>query len=307
MKELSIIIPTFERGEIFLSSFKAAKEATKNIDAEIIVVNDSKDQEIQLENYESVLVVNNKGKGVASARNFGATLATSENLVFLDDDMFLTKESIERLLYYFNKAEKAFYLFNWDYPPELYELLQKSKFGRYLIRYNFVSLKGWLGDEWEEKDVFQLNMGASYCLPIKKKHFDEIGGYNEDFPHAGAEDYEFFTRSKKVGFKTFVDTTITIYQNEKDRIVMQNWLSRKKRNGETISVAVQLGHDELKFSYNAIKKTIYPVLILSKPFFYFIYKLVPNVKWMDILSFRIINTLLGTYLFEGYHSTDSKG
>lgn len=301
MKDFSIIIPTFERQTIFKETLDATIEAIKGFNGEIIVVNDSKKETIYLENSNVVTLTDNPKSGVASARNHGAGLANSDNLIFLDDDMILSEHSIVKIMEYFSLNEKNFYLFEWVYPPKLSNQLAKNKFGRYMVKHNLVSLKGWLGNEWDDqKDVFEIRMGASYCLCIKKGNFESIGGYNEDFPHAGAEDFEFFSRAKKLGFRIFIDKTIKIFQNEADRINLKNWLARKKRNGETIKIAVGLGYTDLAFNYNILKRIFYSISKHFKWLFFLLFEITPNKKNFDFLSFIFVDILLGTSLFEGY-------
>lgn len=303
MKNFSIIIPTYERKEVFEKTIVAAHEAIEGINAEIIVVNDSKIQEIHLPfNSPKIISLKNPGKGVASARNFGAARAQSDILIFLDDDILISKQAIKKLEEHLLNDKKNCYLLNWSYPPELVKKLKKSKFGRYLEKYNFVTLKGWLGDQWQEaEEIFELQGGASYCLPITKSNFNKIGGYNESFPHAGAEDYEFSERAKKAGTKFYLDKSVEVYHNEEDRLILSNWLARKKRNGETIRLASEIGYKELRFYYSPLKKNAYYILSKIKPIIHVTYNSIPNLRIFDIISFKCINLLLGIYLFEGYH------
>ncbi|MGK7390871.1 MAG: glycosyltransferase family 2 protein [Candidatus Cyclobacteriaceae bacterium M2_1C_046] len=308
MKDFSIIIPTFERQEIFNKTLAAAHKAIENIDAEIIVVNDSKKSKLKITiDSNKIKVLNNPGKGVASARNFGASQAVSGHLIFLDDDILITKTAVEQAKKHIQEDKNNCYLFNWFYPPQLIDKLSKSKFGRYLEKYQFTSLKGWIGPTWKEStDVFELSSGASYFLPITADNFRRVGGYNESFPHAGAEDYEFSQRALKMGIKFYLDKTVTVFHNEEDRLNMNNWLDRKRRNGETIRVAYELGYKELEFSYSPLKKIAYRILGNLKPLLIFTFHVIPNTRTLDPVSFRIIHLLLGTHLYEGYYKSELK-
>lgn len=298
--DFSIIIPTYERKDIFYKSLKNTLDVIQDYNSEIIVINDSANQKIEFSN-PRVRIERNPKKGVASARNFGASMAKSDRLIFLDDDMLLTKPGVDKILEHLCKEEQSFYLLNWKYPHDLESSLKGEKFGRFMINHKLISLEGWLDEKWIDNSIFEVDMGASYCLPITKKNFDLIGGYNEGFPHAGAEDYDFFSRAKNLDFTIFIDSSITIFQNEEDRTDLKNWLLRKKRNGQTIRFAVELGYDQLAFNYNWIEKLIYKIASPIKGFIFFLYKLVPNVHIFDPLSHTLIKLLLGTHLYEGYY------
>src|SRR5687768_17265350 len=94
--ELSIIIPTKDRVAIFYKTLKNAFQAIADIDAEIIIVNDSKTSIVEVEALyrDKVAVYNNPKSGVASARNYGAARASAGLPLFLDDDMLISQENI---------------------------------------------------------------------------------------------------------------------------------------------------------------------------------------------------------------------
>ena len=85
----TIIIPTFNRNDLLYTCLDSILPlAQRNI--EIIVVNDNPKNEIELPfnlRYNAVEIVDNPNQGVASARNFGASKAKGEFLIFIDDDI----------------------------------------------------------------------------------------------------------------------------------------------------------------------------------------------------------------------------
>lgn len=303
---ISIVIPTKERGEILERTLKAATQATQHIDAEILVVNDSKiSTPVIPSQLTNVMLFEGPKSGVAAARNFGASLAKSELILFIDDDFLINKESIDISLELFKEEPRKIHLFNWSYPPYLYPMLRETQFGRYLITFGFDSLKGWLGEEWNEsEDIFELKHGASYYLPIARTIFMNIGGYNEKFPHAGAEDYDFIMRAKDTGVRFFLNKTCLLYHDESDRTELKPWLKRKKRNGETLRVAAGLGYRELALHYSTGKRLILETLSLFKPITFLLLTSIPNRNIFDVLYFKIVNALLAVYVYEGYYKRE---
>ena len=299
--DISIIIPTKDRGQVFDEALRSVVKAVDGLDAEVIVINDSKSSRPVIPTeFRNVNLIDNPKGGVASARNLGASLSHAEFILFMDDDFLIPPDSIIRAIEIAKRDQKKIHLFNWVYPPILQQSLTKFQFGRYLLAYGFTSVKGWLGDEWRDEDVFELKDGASYFLPIKKSIFFEIGGYNEDFPHAGAEDYDYVQRAKEKGIRFYLDKSCVLYHNEGDRINLKSWLKRKERNGETLQMAVSLGHEELALKYSAYKTMVMALLSKCKFILFGFLKLVPNMSWFDGAYFRITSLLLSVYLFDGY-------
>ncbi len=298
----SIIMPTHERGEVFWQSLSAANAAIEGMDAEIIVVNDSKKSKIILrESMPQVTVVDNPKSGVASARNYGAILANADLLFFVDDDMLINKKAVLYTLELYKDNYERCYNSDWVYPPELDEKIAKTQFGRYLTRYGFTTMRGWnLGVEWNTEKAFEVDIVMSNFLPIYKSSFNKIKGYNEDFPHSGAEDHDFAKRLKKSGIIAMIDPKLIVYHNEADRTIMEDWLNRKIRSGQTRKMAVDLGYVETIIVHNKLKSAIYLTVIKTKFIFKFILKLIPNIKAFDPIYFKFVNLLLAASLYEGY-------
>src|ERR1035438_788899 len=141
---ISIIIPTKDREPIFEKTFESAHKAIEGFDIEIIIVNDSKEKKVKLkENYPNVTVVDNPKNGVASARNLGAHLAKSDLLLFLDNDILISRNNIITTLELYKDNYEICYNFNWVYPVQFVGKMKRLQFGRYLDANNFTSLRGW--------------------------------------------------------------------------------------------------------------------------------------------------------------------
>lgn len=302
--ELSIIIPTKDRGQLLIETLHNAYQAILFLPVEIIVINDSKTDKIfiPVEWQNKVKALDNPKSGVASARNLGASLASASLLLFLDDDMLLQGENIQAILSLHRKYDQCSINLNWIYPPKLINQIKRTQFGRYLIHYGFTSLKGWnRGNYWSDKELFQTNGITSQCLSIEKESFLRSGGYNEHFPHAGFEDYDFARAMTKKGLKFYIYPLSTLYHNEADRTSVRPWAARKKRGGITRRVAVEMGYTELEVRHNRMKNFIYKILVKVKPLLILIIESLPNIKALDLLYFKLTNILLGTSIYEGYN------
>ncbi|MFN3405795.1 MAG: glycosyltransferase family 2 protein [Cytophagaceae bacterium] len=300
MVDLSIIIPTKDRGEIFNQTYYALINAISGINAEIIIVNDSK-VPLNIKTSKETLILQNYKGGVAAGRNLGALKASGKKLLFLDDDMLLDSKILKRLLQV-NVRESEIVMPNWSYSYDSLAKISKSSFGRFLIRYNWVSLKGWSNsEEWNDHAIFKTSGGASYCLLISKAKFEEIGGYNESFPFAGFEDFDFIQRAKGAGISFYIDPIATIIHNEIDRTSLGSFLDRRERNAFTQKVAVNLGYQNLKISYEFVKRILIYFFDKCYPLIYFGARNFPNIKGLDFAYFFLVKILIVVKIFRGYN------
>ena len=298
---ISLIIPTKDRVCILEQTIIHAKEALASYDSEIIVVNDA-EQELDLPNNLSagLTIVRNPNQGVASARNYGASLAQGEWLLFLDDDMLIQHSNIEEVLLLAKSKPKSCYNVNWEYPDSLKNQLLNTQFGRYLNYYGFTSFRGWHKNSSWDNNVFLSSAVTSQFLFIHKDIFQHIGGYNEDFPYAGFEDYDLTQRLIRHQIEIFIQPNTMAYHNEVDRNNIEQWLARRKRGGKTRQVAVKLGYSELTLKYNKLKSQVYEFVLSKKRFIIKILYSIPNNKALDKLYFFLINLLYGASVYEGY-------
>ncbi len=296
--ELSVIIPTKDRGDVFSRTLRSAYEALRDVAAEIIVVNDSKTRTVVPDPAcaDRVTVLDNPKSGVASARNLGAAHARGRLLLFLDDDMLVSRENVQATLQLHRQYAGCCINLNWVYPPELTSTIQRDPFGRYLIHYGFTSLEGWnRGDRWDAANLFRTEGITSQYLSMERETFRASGGYTEGFPHAGFEDFDFAKKLKKQGVVFYIYPLSVAFHNEIDRLNLPAWLARKERGGETRRVAVAMGHKELALHYGTLKKTALAAIARATPLLAPLLRLAP-----DALYFRIVNVLLATAIFKGY-------
>lgn len=92
---VSIIIPVFNRPEVFECSLASAfKQTYSNI--EIIVVDDGSNPPIKIENSQ-VQLFRQENKGAPAARNFGFSKSKGEYVIFWDADLIAEPEMIEKM------------------------------------------------------------------------------------------------------------------------------------------------------------------------------------------------------------------
>lgn len=310
MVELSIIIPSYSRNHLLNECVNSIVQSQLS-NIEVIIINDYKKKDIELtgnNQIPNIRVFNNPKQGVASARNFGAKNANSNKLLFVDDDMILNKDAISRAVQFLETYPNATCNANWIYENKLTEEISRTSFGRYLIKNNFTTLKGWVGNEteWRENSLIKVGGITSQFLAITKANFEKIGGYNEQFPFAGFEDYDLNIQLVKANMLSYIDTTVLIYHNETDRLNPSDWLARKKRGAITRRVAVELGFSKLGLRFGFFKKLLLQLLSFVKPFLMAVVLVFPNSKVLDFVYAKFINMLIAINIFEGYTKSNTK-
>lgn len=302
----SLIIPTFNR-TISLNACINSILMSLVDNIEIIIVNDYKEGDVIIydENKSDIItIVNSPKKGVASARNYGAHIAKSHNLIFIDDDMILNKNAIITAINFLETTTLEVYNADWVYEKHLLDKISKFQFGRYLIENKFTTLKGWNDGQivWQENKLLESKSITSQFFAIKKIDFNTIGRYNENFPFAGFEDHDLSLKLNNHNIKISIDTRVLIFHNEIDRLEPVKWLERKQRGAKTRKVAFEMGYHDLELRYSRKKDLFYKLMIKTEPLLFFILKLIPNFKITDYLYFKLINILIGTYIYKGYKS-----
>ena len=238
MPELSIIIPTWKRNNIFSATISAVISAVSNIDAEVIVINDNIEDKI-LVDHPKVKVYNNTGRGVTRARNLGASLATAPLLLFIDNDILISSENLIKTLKVHKTKSRVIVNANWVYPPAIISIIDKYQFGR--IR------KFWKLDSFESRYIFH-NKGlwehklfkatlpfAGFYFSISKDIFLNFLKFNENIVF-GKEEEELSKKISDNDITYWVDPENIVYHNEIDRIAdYREWLKNvQMRDCETI-------------------------------------------------------------------------
>lgn len=299
--KLSIIIPTKDRGMIFLNTLQHAISAIQEMNAEVIVVNDgAKPITIDDKFPGYVQVVRNKNAGVASARNFGATLATGDLFLFLDDDIVINRNAIDGIFELHQEHPEAAITLPRKYPETLLKEARQLPFGRFLIKNNLTSIKDELGPAWVDNAVFEVEVAASFCLFMSRNTFERSGGYDESFPFAGFEDYDFSRKLKDAGIVTLQSSNYFVEDNESDRIYLSAWMKREYQGAQTRAWGVLKGYPELKITYPHWKRIAWSALSRIKLLLAVMAGALPNHKFFDPAYFRLVHLLIGIHIFDGY-------
>ncbi len=184
-KGISVIIPCYNHGEFLMEAVNSARKI--NVENwELIIVNDGSDDEDTLKLFEvleeeGVCVIHQENLGLSKARNIGIEKAKYAYILPLDSDNRITAE----------------------YASLAIEVLDAN--AEVGVVYSDVKV---FGDKEELRKLpdFQLDrfLAVNYidaCAVYRKEVWVQLGGYDEEIPAIGYEDWEFWINAYKNGWK----------------------------------------------------------------------------------------------------------
>jgi glycosyltransferase involved in cell wall biosynthesis len=193
MVKFSIVIPAYNEAEYLDETLRALRNQTiKNYE---IIVKDgsSRDQTVKVAKQLADKVISNHDSSIGDARNQGAKYAEGEVLVFVDADSLLPPETLER----FNKLldEENVVGGSCRKVPASGSFLDK-------FFYEFINLSTYISS--------LLSLGGAHgnCMVIKKRVFQQIGGFNPKI--IVAEEQDLVRKALKFGKIVFLLDTFVL-------------------------------------------------------------------------------------------------
>lgn len=173
---LSVIIPAYNAQKTIGQTLKALTEQDFSQPFEVIVVDDGSTDKTAdvVHSFSHVRYVYQPNAGPATARNHGAKLAQGEKLAFTDSDCIPHKDWIAQLLQGFNQERVGAVMGSYGI-ANAESLLASCIYKEILFRHQHL-----LSD-------FPKVFG-SYNFCIKKRVFEEVGGFEASYRNASGED-----------------------------------------------------------------------------------------------------------------------
>ena len=174
----SVIIPVHRGGEKFRACLEAAVAAIRPADDVIVVADGDGDGSWRFAEQLGLRVINlPETKGPSYARNRGGKISTADILFFVDADVVIPPDAVDRVrLFLTNEPDVAGLIGSYDAEPA--ERNFHSQFKN--LFHHFVHQNG-----SHEATTF---WGA--CGAIRRDVFLEIGGYDQDYDRPCIEDIE---------------------------------------------------------------------------------------------------------------------
>jgi GT2 family glycosyltransferase len=196
---ISVVIPTHNRRECLLLALDAlCSQRLPGIGFEVIVVadgcTDGTEQALHARSFPFELrIITQPNAGAAAARNRGAAAARGGVLLFLDDDVLLSRGALAAHLQAHDgdevRAGVGPYLLD---PPEPGDYLGEQLYEFW--RRTFAAMAE-PGRAMGPRDCLSGN------LSVAARAFASVGGFDAAFPACGIEDYELGMRLIKAGVR----------------------------------------------------------------------------------------------------------
>jgi len=204
--EISVIIPAYNAEKTIGKCLKSLKNQNVKKGYEIIVVDDgSIDRTKQVvKKFRNILLLEQKHKGPAAARNLGAKNANGKILLFTDADCFAKKDWIKEMIKPFENKEIIGV-------QGAYGTKQKSIFARFA---QFEIEERY--DRMRKNDY--IDFIGSYSAGYKKDIFLKSGGFDESFPMASGEDPALSFKLSELGYKMVFNPKAVVYHKHPDTL-----------------------------------------------------------------------------------------
>jgi GT2 family glycosyltransferase len=319
------VVPTFRRPGALRATLEALLQQQYPADRyEVVVVDDDRSQST------AVIVRSLLGRGAdlrldaqdrrgaAAARNRGARLAVGDVVIFLDDDVVVESDHLMRHRAARDRFPDAMVGGVWEFAPTALATLQATPFGRYRLELERSFQSQTPGRSLGE-GRHAVNVLASTNLAIRRELFWQLGGFDEAFPVAGAEDQDFSMRARAAGCLMLLDTNIRCLHND-DRLTLRDYCEREERSAKTMPFLARNHPSEFARSpylrenrpiqrgdeAPLVAKKLLKAALSHRPVLAVLHGLVEKAEVArapEAHLRRLYRLLFGLYLFRGVRST----
>jgi GT2 family glycosyltransferase len=247
-------------------------------------------------------------------------MASGELVLFCDDDMLLAPSHLQ--LHLATRARHGDPIVSgaWEFSPAALAVLQASPFGRYrvVLERGFQRAAGGQRLAGDDACAAMPLLGAAN-LALRRELFWDIGGFDERFPVAGAEDQDFSLRARAAGAQLLLNGEIRCLHND-DHLTLRAYCAREERSAMTMPFLARKYPGELgEIPYVRENRPVQPgdplalrvkkrikELAARRPLLELTHRVIGLLERAgapERLLGRCYSSLLGVYLFRGFRRT----
>ncbi|RSK40567.1 glycosyltransferase family 2 protein [Mangrovimonas spongiae] len=214
--KLSVVILNYNVRYFLELCLTSVREAIKDIDAEIIVVdNHSPDDSCQMikNNFPEVILIENKENlGFSKGNNIGVSKAKGEYVCVLNPDTVVTEDTFKTLLQFSDTQEKLGIVGcklidgTGTFLPESKRNIPTPKVALYkMLGFS----KQYYANQINQSKIGEVPILVGAFMLLKTSIYKEVGGFDEDYFMYG-EDVDLSYKVLKSGYKNFYNGTTTV-------------------------------------------------------------------------------------------------
>lgn len=220
MPKISIVIPTYNRGNMIEHTIYSILNQTYK-DYEIIIVDDGStdDTKQRLEKFgNQIRYFYQNNKGVSAARNRGIKKANGQYIVFCDSDDLFLPTKLEKQISYIEKHPSCEFLYTWYY--KVYQnnnndkILRGNESCKSLECFRFCLL------------TRKIEIRTSTVM-VKKSCFKKVGLFNKKYWKT--EDWDMWLRLAKHYVGTCIEEPLTIHVRHDNNISRDKSINFRKK------------------------------------------------------------------------------
>ncbi len=220
--KLSVVILNYNVRYFLELCLKSVQDAIRNLDAEIIVVdNDSEDDSCSMvrELFPNVVLIQNKENfGFSKGNNIAVKEAKGEFLCILNPDTVVAEDTFEKLLQ-FSENKNRLGIVGCKLINGVGKFLPESKRNIPYVKAALLKLIGnsnsYYAKHIEEEGVGEVDILVGAFMFMRKVVYQEMNGFDEDYFMYG-EDIDLSYKVFKSGYSNyyFGETTVIHYKGE---------------------------------------------------------------------------------------------
>ena len=211
--ELSIIILSYNTEALTRQTIESIYKSTKlNTDQfEIIVLdNASTDNSVNMlrelsKNHDNVKIIENtENAGFSKGNNIAAKQAKGRYFLFLNSDIIVQEEGVDRLLSYIRTHEDAHFVGGKLLNKDGSDQASCGPFYTLPVVFGALFLRGdyWGLTRYSPHEIKRVDWVSGACILTKKQYFDEVGGFDEGI-FMYMEEIDLLYRAKQKGNQTY--------------------------------------------------------------------------------------------------------
>ncbi|MEP7250751.1 MAG: glycosyltransferase family A protein [Ginsengibacter sp.] len=186
LPKISIIIPCYNHGKFIKEAVRSVETCTEKDLYEIIILNDGSTDEYTIEQLkklstEGYHVINQENKGLGAARNNAIKRARGEYILPLDSDNEIRPEYIYESIKILDKQDHIAVVYS--------DAISFGESSKRIVAGEFNLQKLMIGNYIDA------------CAVYRRSVWENVGGYDENMPVMGMEDWDFWLNISLQGYE----------------------------------------------------------------------------------------------------------